>query len=212
MNPPPAPGLVLCEGKEDKLVIERLARESGIAVEAVAFESYDGESKLRSFLGALKVEGRFSSGELKRVLVTRDADDNPAGMWTSLSNAVNEVFGLAISAPGDWQQTAEGPSVAAWLIPGGGESGMIETLCMSAATGKARDVFPCLDSFQACLKALREGKDLHQKERFAYWTICGQDSDPRKRLSLERAIDHLEIDWGHQAFAGLKKMLVETAG
>ena len=211
MNKPAAPGLVLCEGKEDKLVIERLARESGIDAEAVTFESYDGESKLRGFLGALKAEGRFTSGELKRILVTRDADDNPPGMWTSLSRAVNEVFGLAISTPGEWQQTLGGPNLAAWLIPGEGSAGMIETLCMSAAKDRARDVFPCLDSFQACLKALRDGKDLHEKERFAYWTICGQDSDPRKRLSLERAIDHLAIDWNHASFAGLKGMLGETA-
>ena len=212
MNQPPAPGLVLCEGKEDMLVIERLARESGIAAETISFESYDGESKLPAFLAALKAEGRFASGELKRILITRDADNNPDGKWASLSSAVKTAFGLTVSAPGEWQQSPEGLNIAAWLIPGGGSTGMIETLCMSAARGNAKDVFPCLDSFQACLEVLRKGKKLHEKERFAFWTICGQDSDPRKRLSLERAIDHLEIDWNHQAFDALRAILQESAG
>nr|WP_265594866.1 DUF3226 domain-containing protein [Haloferula sp. BvORR071] len=158
----------------------------------------------------MKAEGRFTSGELKRILVTRDADDNPAAAWFSLSGAVNSTFGLAVESPGQWHQVERGPQIAAWLIPAQGSAGMIETLCMRAASGKSQEAFNCLDPFVACLEGWRNTK-LHEKERFAYWTICGQSDDPRKRLSLERALDRLDIDWDHKAFASLRQILVEAA-
>ncbi len=104
------------------------------------------------------------------------------------------------------------------VVPGGatafsfaGESRrLIETLCMSSARDTRPEVFGCLDSFVECLQFYR-GAEVHPKEVFAYWTICAQDRDPRKRLSLERALSHLPFNWDHPVFEGLSGMLRETA-
>jgi len=69
--------LVLCEGKEDLLVMETLAREAGIGGK-LKFKDYGGESNLRKYLVNLKARPEFNRGEFSRILVTRDADANHA--------------------------------------------------------------------------------------------------------------------------------------
>lgn len=200
--------LVLCEGKEDKLVMEALAAHLGIASDLI-FESHDSADRLRSNLLNLRSQGRFAAGELRNVLVTRDADSSPNDTWTALSSAVREIFGIRCDLPGTWEATPQGPRIAAWLIPGIAQTGMIETLCMSSARDTRPEMFGCLDSFVECLQNHR-GAEVHPKEIFAYWTICAQDRDPRKRLSLERALSHLPFNWNHPAFEGLSGMLRKT--
>lgn len=201
--------LVLCEGKEDMLVMAALAAHLGIASDLI-FESYDSADSLRSNLRNLRSQSRFASGGLRNVLVTRDADSSPDDTWTALSSAVREIFGIRCDRPGAWEATPEGPGIAAWLIPGIAQAGMIETLCMSSSRDIRPEVFGCLDSFVECLRNHRAA-EVHPKEVFAYWTICAQDRDPRKRLSLERALSHLPFNWDHPVFEGLSGILRETA-
>lgn len=202
--------LVLCEGKEDKLLMEALATHLGIT-NGLEFESYDSAERLKSNLRNLRTQGRFAAGELGRILVTRDADSDPGAAWDVLAGSVRDALGVDCRQAGVWEKTAEGPEVAAWLVPAVGSPGMIESLCLEAARGSQPVVFGCLDPFVSCLETQRK-TPLHPKEVFAYWTICGQDHDPRKRLSLERALSHLPFDWNHTAFSGLAGILKQTAG
>lgn len=56
------------------------------------------------------------------------------------------------------------------------------------------------------------GGTLHEKERFAIWSIAAQEkSTPRQRLSIPRAIEHLSIDWSSPAFDELREILRSTA-
>ena len=50
--------LVLCEGKEDLLVMETLAKQVGLEGKLV-FEDYEGESNLRKYLINLKARPAF---------------------------------------------------------------------------------------------------------------------------------------------------------
>ena len=199
--------LVLCEGKEDRLVIEAIAKHAGLEGK-LAFEHYDGESSLRRYLGTLKVRPDFCRGEFSRVLVTRDADSDSSGAWASVHASIQSVFSIELNTPGIWVPTEGGVPIAAWIIPGPDQAGMIESLCLDAARTRSPDLFECLDPLMDCLEGL-QGKRSHEKVRFAIWTIIAQGAGARKRLSLERAIQHVPLDWDAEAFAPLRKILVE---
>lgn len=91
--------LVLCEGKEDRLVMEALAQHAGLEGKMV-FQDYGGESKLRPYLATLKVSPEFRRGEFSRVLVTRDADADFEQAWASLKGSIRAVFSSEPVTPG----------------------------------------------------------------------------------------------------------------
>jgi hypothetical protein len=93
--------LVLCEGKEDRLVMEALAKHAGLEGK-LAFQDYAGENKLRLYLSTLKVSPEFRRGEFSRVLVTRDADTDFTGAWAAVRGAIKAAFACEPAAPGDW--------------------------------------------------------------------------------------------------------------
>lgn len=205
MTAPHPTCLVLSEGREDSLVQAKLAEESGLT-EGLTFEDYGGNTKLRDYLKNLKARAEFASGSFYRVLLTRDANGDYNAAWKSLSDAAKVCLGVELSDPGEWIQVPNGPEMAAWVIPGPGGTGMIESLCMSAAEATDPKPFECVNSFVECLEKLH-GATPHEKVRFAVWTIAAQKKDARKRLSLERAIDHLPIDWGSKGFDPLRDVL-----
>jgi hypothetical protein len=210
MNHPLKKPLVLCEGKEDKLVMLELAKRAGVEGR-MDFEAYNGKDRLRDYLSLLKVRPEYTRGEHPRVLVTRDADNNFDHSWQALSTSVSEGLACTVEEPGKWCKTTEGTEIAAWIVPGVGQTGMIETMCVNSSEGKAPDVFGCLESFLHCLKGA-DGSDMHEKARFAIWTIAAQGIGAKDRMSLEYAIPNLPIDWDAEIFQPLKDLLISVAG
>lgn len=201
--------LVLCEGKEDLLVIQALAKHAGLDGK-LTFQEYGGKDRLRAYLHLLKTSPEYTRGEYSRILLTRDADSNFASSWRALKDSIEEAFSCEPATPGEWIAPENGPEIAVWIIPGPGKTGMIETLCLESSRTKAREVLKCLDSFMGCLAAVN-GEEPHEKTRFALWTIAAQGAGAQKRLSLERAIQNLPIDWHDDAFSPLRELLIAVA-
>ena len=201
--------LVLCEGKEDRLVMQGLARHAGL-LERLDFEDYGGESNLRAYLSSVKVRPEYAKGEYRKILVTRDADEDFNGAWQSVGDSIQHVFSQKVTEPGSWVQTDDGVQLSAWVIPGPGQSGMIETLCLDAARDDTPQMFDCLDPFMDCIGRFHDGTP-HEKVRFALWTIIAQGKTARDRLSVELALKRIPISWENQAFHGLRKLLEEVA-
>lgn len=67
-----------------------------------------------------------------------------------------------------------------------------------------RIVGSCFDE-KAMARSIEHGDD---KERFAIWTMAAQAKEtPRQRLSVKRAIAHLNLDWNHSLFDPLGDVL-----
>lgn len=196
--------LVLCEGKADKLVMECLAKHSGLD-QNLKFESYDGSSKLREYLANLKVSPEFTRGEYAKILVTRDADENYEAAVQSLQNAILEVFSVSVEIPGQWGDLISGGKITSHVIPGSHQTGMIETLCLNAARAKNPEQFTCLDSFIDCLGS-QWGQRPHEKVRFTLWTIIAQGQIAKDRLSIERAIAKIDFNWDDASYDSLKQL------
>ena len=201
--------LVLCEGKEDLLVIQSLAKHAGLESK-LTFQQYGGKDKLRAYLHQLKASPEYARGEYSQILVTRDADSEFASSWQALKDSIAEAFSCEPTTPGEWVKHEAEPEIAAWIIPGPGKTGMIETLCLESSRAKIPEVFKCLDSFVGCLNGLH-GEAVHEKARFALWTIAAQGVSAKDRLSIEYAIPNLPINWDDHAFGPLKELLVGIA-
>lgn len=201
--------LVLCEGKEDMLVMQGLARQAGLAGR-LEFQDYEGETKLRPYLANLKVSPEYTRGEFTKILVTRDADKDFSSAWQSVADSIQTVFSNMPAKPGEWITFRYGVQIAAWVIPGPGQNGMIETLCLDAARSNNPETFVCLDPFVECLGRML-GEPPHEKVRFALWTIIAQGKAAKDRLSIELALKRISIPWEDEKFSGLRNLLVEIA-
>lgn len=62
MKPHTPKPLVLCEGKEDLLVIQTLAKHAGLKGKLM-FQQYGGKDKLRAYLHLLKTSPEYTRGE-----------------------------------------------------------------------------------------------------------------------------------------------------
>jgi hypothetical protein len=197
--------LVICEGKDDQLVMEALATHAGIR-EQLEFHGFAEKGTLKGYLRALAKSPDFTRGAIDSILVTQDADENFQARWESVRDAVSSAFGLGLSCPGVWERPEGGPKIAAWINPGSGSKGMLETMLLDAARETHSEIFPCIDNFVDCINRV-SGNRLHEKSRFYIWTIVAQGAGPQDRLSLKRALEHLPPNWDAEAFSGLRGVL-----
>lgn len=202
-------GLVLCEGKDDCAVFKKIAEAADLR--GLQYESFGGKDKLSDRLKQLSLSPEFTRGQIHKILITRDADDSWEAAFRSLSDAVQRTFKLEMSQPGDWFAVNGHSEIAAWVIPGEEQSGMLETLCLQTAQEVSPTNFDCLNQFAACLKE-HSGAELHEKEKFAIWSLVAQEKQlPRQRLSIPRAIERIPIDWTNPVFDRISKLLAEAA-
>ena len=196
--------LVLCEGKDDTLVLRSLAEHHGLT--HLEFRDYQGETKLAEFLSTLQATPEIARRAISKILVTRDADSDASAAWRSVASSIESVFGVKVSAPGEWASGRHGIPISAWIIPGAGKAGMIESLCLEAGGAAKPELKACLDTFSDCVQR-QSGERLHEKAKFGIWTIIAQGPGSQKRLSLERAITYLDMPWEHQVFEDLALLL-----
>lgn len=196
---------MVCEGEDDRRVMQALADHAGFG-DRLAFEDYANAGSLRAYLKALHARPEFTSGAIASVLVTRDADNSFENAWKSVQDAVKAVFSIELPEPGTWLALADFPRFAAWIVPGPGQPGMIETLCLDAAREANQPLFECLDSFMECMAA-QQGARPHEKARFHHWTIAAQGPGAQDRLSLKAALNRMPPNWNAGTFAKLTEVL-----
>lgn len=200
--------LVLCEGKDDLCVIRQIAKHAGISDSSIEFLDYQGEANLRRFLSNLKTNPAYARGAYTKILITRDADQVYASAWQSLRDTIKAIFDHRLEKPSEWVTLPDGVQISGWIIPGIDQSGMIETICLDAARAADANAFSCLDPFIDCLNK-SQGSMPHEKVRFAIWTIIAQGKTAKDRLSVERALKAVNINWDDASFSPLRNLLQE---
>lgn len=201
--------LVLCEGKDDKRVFE--AVRDHLKLDGVQVESYDGKDNLAKKLDTVAKRSDYTSGAIQRLLVTRDADDDYAAALQSVAGVISRTFQISVQNCGEWTADSTGTEFAIWIAPGNQRKGMIETLCLEAAREQDPTSFSCLNQFSSCMKE-QHNCDLHDKERFAIWSIAAQcKAQPRQRMSLERMLRANPPNWDCSVFDELRRILQDTA-
>lgn len=203
--------LVLCEGKEDRLVFEKVASLAGLT--GLVFEDYGGKNNLGNYLRALKDRKDFAQNQIRKIALTRDADDSHADAWKSLSASAKAAFGIDLAQPGEivtMQRThPQDPpiSITGWILPGEGRSGMLESICLDSVA--ANPGYACLSEYVKCLETVSAAK-LHPKAQFHAWVVSHTDFKD-KDYNIATAVKEDRFEWGDPAFDGLRAFLRSLA-
>lgn len=200
--------LVLCEGKEDKLVFEKIASVAGLS--GFVFEDYGGKDNLTNRLRVLKERPDFTKNQIRKIAITRDADDSHESAWQSLCSSTKAAFGIELVTPGQIQEMpgdvpGKDPAVGitGWILPGDGKPGMLETLCLLSISDLP--AYRCLSEYVKCLESELPYK-LHPKAQFHAWVVSHTDFKD-KDYNIATAVKEDRFAWNHDAFDSLRTFL-----
>lgn len=154
--------LLVGEGRDEELFFRAMLKHLGR--EDVQVLSSGGKAGLFKFLGLLMSDPKWP--DVESLLVVRDADFaldrsiEPAARsaWRSVTDALRER-GLPVPArhgvipPPEPTATIPSLRVGVFILPDGLSDGMLEDLCLEAATDDP--VKPCLDAYLQCVEEKR---------------------------------------------------------
>lgn len=183
--------LLIGEGVEEAVLFEALFKHLGIS--NIQVEYYEGKGKLGPYLKTLKTRPGFH--KLRKLGVTRDADDNPAGANDSVRNVI-----ASASFP-------ESLEVRFLLLPAQNRPGALEDLCLAALHGQP--IEKCIEEYFVCASATtrRNYRDptIAAKARIHAW-LASQDPPD---LRLGHAATKGLLDWSSPAFDALKAFFIQ---
>jgi hypothetical protein len=114
------PKLLLGEGKDEKRLLEALLKH--LRIDGVQVAEYGGKDRLHKFLGTLRILPGLD--RLRRLAITRDADDNFAAALQSVQNSLKQKSFASPECCGEIVD--DRPDVLIFLLPDGRSQGMLE--------------------------------------------------------------------------------------
>lgn len=195
------PGLVVGEGEDEVMFFTAFLRHLGFR--NVQPDQYKGKEKLvRQFIPFWR--SRSGHEQLKYLGITRDLDKQQEdSVFRSIQTALDKA-GLPVpKSLGVLEPSTEPgiPSVAIFLMPGGGQDGALEDLCLE--TVKDQPEYVCLQDYFDCTMKTSENQPINTSK--AYLRAWLSAHDPDGRLGL--AAQHNCFNWDHEAFTPLRNFL-----
>jgi len=169
------PKLLIGEGLEEVFFFRALLRY--LRIDDVAVKDYGGKTNLRPYLRTLALAHDFMS--LRALGVTRDADSDAAGALKSVNDAV-AAAGLSVSPAAVLSQ----PATRIFILPGSGQSGMLEDLCWSAIADDPAS--SCVEDFIGCVQRTGGDPQPLAKARVHAWLASRERPDLRVGEAAER--------------------------
>ena len=137
---------LLVEGKDCANFFEAVVQD--MALQRVEIHDFGGVKELRGFLPAFVKAPGFPS--VRRIGIVRDAEKNANSAFQSVQSSLKKA---GLPAPdGPTAMAVNGALVVCvFILPGGGEPGMLETLL--CRTFERTPLAECIDSFFECAGA-----------------------------------------------------------
>jgi hypothetical protein len=195
------PLVLVVEGGDDKNFFEASARCLGLAHVKVLLAG--GKQNLRPYIKAISNAPDFRSKAIAFGVV-RDADTDPTAAFQSVRDALLEARLPAPEAP---LQVAEGnPAVSVMILPGAGQPGKIEDLCLASVS--ADPATPCIEAYFECLLAsgASQPSDFSKAKVQAFLA-----SRPKPCPHLGIAAQQGHWPWNAHAFQDTRKFLEDLA-
>jgi hypothetical protein len=190
--------LLLCEGKEDKAVIEGLC--SHAKVSGVVIEPYNGRGNLERVVNTLSIRPEFTRKEVETLAVLIDAEEDGNASFRKVQNAIRQGFNIVVEAPGIFG--GERPRVAGFIISdASGQRGMLEDLCLESVSD--RPDYKCMQEYFGCLCERTAQKKYHPKAKFKAWMASQAEYDFRVGLAAGKGY----LPWGSEAFNKVREFL-----
>jgi len=138
------PKQLLVEGQTAKYFFE--AMQDHLGLEDIQLQNFGGIDELRGYLKALRNTPYFEE-EVISLGIIRDAEDNPAGAFQSVCNALHQAN---LSIPSQPEIPAgNDPQINVLILPGAARAGMLETICLESL--RNLPVIACIDQYFECI-------------------------------------------------------------
>ncbi len=197
------PKQLLVEGKDQKNFFEKFIRH--FRLPNIQVHDFGGVTDLQIYLPEFVDISGFRASAVRpgvRSLgIVRDAEQNAASAFQSVQSALQKA-GLPV--PDDPGKRNPGPpAVTAYILPGGGQSGMLETLLCH--TFDADPVRKCIDDFFSCVDALPGSQPAPRRDKARAHAYLTTMAEPHVSVGVAAQKDYWPLN--HQAFADLRNFL-----
>jgi len=185
--------LVLCEGDDDKAVIERLC--AAHSIDGIKVEHYKGRDNLGPYVRDFLNRTDYRPGQIESIGIVQDADQDGRAARERVAGAVKVLEEAA-------KRKGLRLKVASFIVTRSGEDGgMIEDLCLAAVSQEAG--YPCLEAYFDCMIGKTGKQTYHPKAKWRAWMACQSDYDLRTGLSAEKGY----VPVANPAFDSLRDFL-----
>ena len=191
------PNLLLVEGDDDRRFFRALAQHLGLA--EIAIRTMGGTGNLGDRVEAISAEPGFKD-TVRTFGVVRDADENPAGAFQSVCDALRAADLPVPKRCGE--PCGRAPRVSVMILPSQSETGSLEDVLLASVRDDL--AAPCIDGYFDCLK--EKGLPAPRQESKARVTAFLASRERAHRL-LGEAADAGVWPWGSPAFTPLKEFL-----
>jgi len=180
------------------MVISALCK--ALNIEGLHVEQYAGREKMRDVVCALPGRPEFAKGEIESIGITQDADEDGQAAWASVCDAAKAAFGVVLAERG--KPAGQRPRVAGFILAcPGADQGMLEDLCLAAASQKPG--YSCLEDYFRCLTEKTGKPAYHPKARFRAWMASQSDYELHAGLAAEEGY----VPFANPAFHPLRDFL-----
>lgn len=186
---------LLVEGKDAENFFKKLVLR--LSLPGVEVQNFGGVDQFRGFLAAFAVSPNF--GIVRSIGVVRDAEQSADAAFQSVCDSLERANLPAPRQPGE--SAGENPSVRVLVLPGEGQSGMLETLLCRTLT--EHPVTRCIDDFLRCAEESGQRVQRRDKARAHAWLA----TQPLPHVSVGVAALKGYWDLDHRALEGVRQFL-----
>lgn len=189
---------LLVEGKDPKNFFGKFICH--LYLQNIQVQDFSGINELHGFLLAFVKLPGFSDC-VSSLGIVRDAEKNAKSAFQSVQSAVKNA-GLSVpAAPG--KRSAGSPAVTAYILPGDGKPGMLETLlCRSF---DAEPVRVCIDDFFSCVDDRTGSQPTLSRDKARAHAYLTTKDEPHVSVGVAAKKCYWTLD--HSAFADLRNFL-----
>ena len=189
---------LLVEGNDQRNFFRAFIGHLGI--EEIQIHNFGGISDLKGFLRAFANAPGFRD-LVQSIGIVRDAENSAASAFQSVQSSLEQA---GLSVPEHPETPSAGkPSVNVLILPGRGETGMLETLLCKTFAGSPED--DCVNSFFECIAEAGVGESRRPIKARA-WAYLTTKPDPHHSVGYATAKGY----WGdldQPVFAGVRDFL-----
>ena len=187
---------LLVEGNDQKNFFEAFV--SHLNIPDIQIRNFGGVDELGRFLRAFVLAPYFDT--VSSIGVVRDAETSAEGAFQSVQSSLRNAD---LEVPvNERQRVGATPAVTFMILPGGDQSGMLETLlCKSFEKSPVND---CIDKFIACARELPDTKIQRLDKARAHAYLATR---PRPHVSVGVAARKGYWPFGHDVFADVRTFL-----
>lgn len=194
--------LALVEGKDEVNLLKAML--SRWSIDALQVLDVGGIYSFKGGLEATLADARTSNVQLSAIGILRDADDDPALAFESISDTLYTLNLPVPQSPGSFVPGS--PSVGVFILPNGASPGAIEELCWRSVSDTAAG--RCSIKYVECLRTLDALMSPNEGKTLVHAYLAAQEN-PVVSVGVGAQKGYWPLD--HSAFAEIKQFLENLA-